>query len=116
LGAVGGSGGYNFNSGNLGYAYLSGTGHTPANSPPSFSAGHAIQTLGYNAPCESTIWYINSATLALTAQWTNTDGSQPATSIFYSPGVDFLGIIGDFAKFVATFPGEGLLGQVEICT
>jgi hypothetical protein len=75
--------------------------------PPSFLAGHAIQALGYNAPCESTIWSLNSATLALTAQWTNVDGSQPATSIFYSPRVDFLGIIGDFAKFVATFPGEG---------
>jgi hypothetical protein len=26
---------------------------------------------------------------------------------FYDPPVDFLGAIGDFAKFSATFPGEG---------
>jgi hypothetical protein len=107
VGAVGGSGGYNFNAGQLGYAYLSGTGHTPVNSPPSSSAGHSIQSLGYNAPAQSTIWNINTGTLAITAQWTNVDGSQPPTSIFHDPSVDFLGIIGDFNKFTQTFPGEG---------
>ncbi|KAJ2916699.1 hypothetical protein MD484_g3676, partial [Candolleomyces efflorescens] len=107
IGSVGGSAGYNFNSGQLGYTYLSGTGHTPANSPPSFSAGHSIQSLGYNAPAESTVWFVNCLTGAITAQWTNTDGSQPSTSIFYDAAVDFLGLIGDFNKFVETFPNEG---------
>lgn len=107
IGAVGGSGGYNFNPGQLGYAYLSGTGHTPANSPPSSTAGHSIQSLGYNAPAESTIWFVDCLTLDITAQWTNADGSRPATSLFYDPPVDFVGLIGDFNKFVSTFPGEG---------
>ncbi|KAJ2927509.1 hypothetical protein H1R20_g9580, partial [Candolleomyces eurysporus] len=107
VGAVGGSAGYNFNPGQLGYTYLSGTGHTPANSPPSFSAGHSIQSLGYNAPAESTVWSVNCLTGAVTGQWTNVDGSQPSTSIFYDPAVDFVGLIGDFNKFVQTFPNEG---------
>ena len=48
----------------------------PANSPPSFSAGHSIQSLGYNAPAESTIWHVDCLTGAVTGQWTNVDGSK----------------------------------------
>ncbi|KAJ2927503.1 hypothetical protein H1R20_g9579, partial [Candolleomyces eurysporus] len=107
VGAVGGSAGYNFNPGQLGYTYLSGTGHTPANSPPSFEAGHSIQSLGYNAPAESTVWTVDCLTGSITGQWTNVDGSQPSTSVFYNPAVDFVGLIGDFNKFVETFPNEG---------
>ena len=76
------------------YTYLSGTGHSasglyimstkltmscvsaPAGSPPSTSAGHSIQSLGYNAPAESTIWSINCATFAITGQWVNSDSSE----------------------------------------
>jgi hypothetical protein len=105
VGAVGGSGGYNFNSGQVGYAYLAGTGHTNANSPPSTSAGKSIQSLGYNAPSESQIWTL-SCSLALSAQWTNVDESQPPTSFFYDGAVDFVGLVGDFDKFLQTFPGE----------
>ncbi|KAJ7901167.1 hypothetical protein B0H14DRAFT_3852330 [Mycena olivaceomarginata] len=107
VGAVGGSGGYDFSSGNLGYAYLAGTGHTNANSPPSSSAGTSIQSLSYNGPSESQIWSLNCDTRAITAQWTNTDSTNPATGLFYDPPVDFLGLIGDFTKFTNTFTGEG---------
>ncbi|KAF6752136.1 hypothetical protein DFP72DRAFT_906217 [Ephemerocybe angulata] len=109
IGAVGGSAGYDFNPGQLGYryAYLSGAGHTNANSPPSFTAGHSIQSLGYNGPAESTTWFVDCLTLDITAQWTNADGSQPPTSLFYDPPVDFVGLVGDFNQFVSTFPGEG---------
>ncbi|KAJ3501582.1 hypothetical protein NMY22_g18879 [Coprinellus aureogranulatus] len=110
VGAVGGSAGYNFNPGQLGYTYLSGTGHTAANSPPSFSAGHSIQSLGVNGP---TLMDVRSFTpfryelysfLTTTAP---TIPAQPTTRIFYDPSVDFIGLIGDFDKFVSTFPNEG---------
>lgn len=105
VGAVGGSAGYNFAPGQVGYAYLSGTGHTDAGATPSFSAGHAIQSLGYNAPAESMIWSLIGDVLS--AQWINTDGSAHPTSTFYDPAVDFLGLVGDFSRFVSTFPNEG---------
>ncbi|KAJ6451115.1 hypothetical protein C8R47DRAFT_303854 [Mycena vitilis] len=108
LGAVGGSGGYyNFQPNNIGYAYLAATGHTPANAPPSTTAGTSIQPLGYNGPSESQIWSLDCQTLELTAQWTNLDASQPPTSFYYDAAGDFVGLIGDTSKFAATFPGEG---------
>ncbi|KAF9534170.1 hypothetical protein CPB83DRAFT_879443 [Crepidotus variabilis] len=107
FGAVGGSGGYNFSPGQLGYAYLAGTGHTAPNSPPSSTAGTSIQSLGYNGPAESSIWSINCMSHQLTAKWTNADSSQPPTSLFYDPPVDFVGLIGDKNKFDSVFTGEG---------
>ncbi|KAJ6451085.1 hypothetical protein C8R47DRAFT_1329773 [Mycena vitilis] len=105
LGAVGGSGGFNFHPNNLG-CYLAPTGHTPANTPPSSTAGSSLQALGYNGPSESQIWSLNCQTLELTAQWTDSDFSQPPTSFFYDGAVDFLGLVGDTAQFVRNFPGE----------
>ncbi|WWC90513.1 uncharacterized protein L201_005449 [Kwoniella dendrophila CBS 6074] len=105
IGAVEGSGGANFNSGQVGYAYLSGSGQTPQGSPPSTSAGNSIQALEYSGGSESTIWSLDCAG-NVAAQWTNADGSQPATSIFYDGAVDFLGLVGDFATFQSTYPGE----------
>ncbi|KAJ6594867.1 hypothetical protein B0H19DRAFT_1284642 [Mycena capillaripes] len=104
VGAVGGSDGYNFNPGNLGYAYLSGTGHSDANSPPSFSAGTSMQLNGYDEPSESQIWTLDYATRALTAQWTNADSSNPITHLFYAKHYRYLGLVGDFNKFVDAFP------------
>lgn len=104
FGSVGGSGGYNFAPGQVGYAYLAGTGHTDAGSPPSFSAGHSLQSLGYNGPAESMIWSLVGDMLA--AQWTSADSQAFPTSIFYDSAVDFLGLVGDFDKFVETFPTE----------
>jgi hypothetical protein len=111
FGAVGGSGGYNFKANQLGYAYLSGTGNTPAGSPPSFSAGHSIQALGYNAPAESTIYSINCQTRQISAIWVNVDETTSNAQFMYDPSVDFLSIVGDYAKFVSTFPGEGAVIQ-----
>ncbi|KAJ6585918.1 hypothetical protein B0H19DRAFT_1111017 [Mycena capillaripes] len=109
VGAVGGSGGFNFNPGSLGYAYLAGTGHSDANAPPSSNAGTSIQSLGYTGPAESQIWSLDCNTRALTAQWTNTDSTNPTTQLFYDPAVDFVGLVGDFDKFTSTFPTEGAI-------
>ena len=40
--------------------------------------------------------------------------AQSSTSIFYDTAVDFLGLVGDFAKFQSTFPGEGSALVVSI--
>ncbi|KAJ6522166.1 hypothetical protein B0H19DRAFT_1277486 [Mycena capillaripes] len=106
VGAVGGPEGYNLNPGNLGYAFLSGTGHSDANSPPSFTAGTSMQSKGYNQPSESQIWTLDNATGALTAQWTNVDSSNPTTNLFYSETSQVLGLVGDFNKLVDRFPKE----------
>ncbi|KAJ7601518.1 hypothetical protein DFH06DRAFT_1406830 [Mycena polygramma] len=95
LGAVGGSGGYNFKPNNLGYAYLAPTGHTPANTPP---------TPRLHRPQDRSL---DCQTLELTAQWTDSDSSKSPTSLFYDGAVDFLGLVGDTSKFAASFPGEG---------
>ncbi|KAJ7090313.1 hypothetical protein B0H15DRAFT_838075 [Mycena belliarum] len=107
VGAVGGSGGYQFSSTTFGYAYLSGTGHTPANSPPSSTAGHSIQSLGYNAPAESQIWSLSGTTHMFSAIWTNTDSSTVPATIYYDPAVDFIGLTGSLTAFNLMFPGEG---------
>lgn len=105
FGSVGGSGGYNFEPGQLGYTYFSGTSLTAPGATPSFSATHDIQALGYNGPVESSIFSLSGNDLE--SQWVNTAGSVTEASFFYDPSVDFLGQVGDFAKFTATFPGEG---------
>ncbi|KAJ7914293.1 hypothetical protein B0H13DRAFT_2462179 [Mycena leptocephala] len=108
VGAVGGSGGISSGWGKSGeYAYLAGTGASPANTPPTSGAGTSLSSLGYNAPSESTIWALDCRTLEVSAQWTNDDLSQPATTIFHDPLVDFLGITADLKTFNAGFPGEG---------
>ncbi|KAF8885526.1 hypothetical protein BD779DRAFT_1801348 [Infundibulicybe gibba] len=103
VGAVGGSGGFTFGSGKSGYAYLSGTGQTPASSPPSSSVGHSIQTLGYNGPAESRIWTLSCETRDLTAQWTNADGKTVPATVMYDPAVNYIGITGDLSAFNAEF-------------
>ncbi|KAJ7454808.1 hypothetical protein FB451DRAFT_654716 [Mycena latifolia] len=107
LGAVGGSSGYYFAHGQLGSAYLAGTGASAANSPPSSSAGTSLQTLGYNAPGESQIWSMDCKTRGISAQWTNSDSSHPPTTIFYDPDVDYLGITSDLHVFNSDFSEEG---------
>ncbi|KAF8209936.1 hypothetical protein K438DRAFT_1810595 [Mycena galopus ATCC 62051] len=104
VGAVGGREGYNFNPGNAGYAYLSGTGHSDANSPPSSSAGNSMESEDYNQPSESQIWRLDYATRALTAQWTNADSSNPTTNLFYSKATQYVGLVGDFNKYLDVFP------------
>ena len=104
VGAVGGSGGFYMAPGNVGYAYLSDTSLTPAGSTPSSSATDDIQSLGYNAPSESSIWSLTGN--VLTAHWVNADGSTNPTQTFYDPAVDFLGLVGDLTAFNAQY-GEG---------
>src|SRR6185312_3088605 len=104
FGSVGGSSGYNFNAGQLGYTYFSGSALTAPGAAPTF-ASHDIQALGYNAPVESSIFSLSGSDLV--SQWVNTDSSVFAASFFYDPSVDFLGQVGDFSKFASTFPTEG---------
>jgi PEP-CTERM motif len=100
VGAVGGSGGYDFASNNPGYAYLAGTGLAAAG-PPSSSVGTSPQSLGYNGPAEATIWSRTGNTLS--AQWENTDDTIAAATVFYDPTVDFLGITSDLADYEAKY-------------
>ncbi|KAJ6536120.1 hypothetical protein B0H19DRAFT_1270919 [Mycena capillaripes] len=107
VGAVTGSGGFDFKPGRLGYAYLSGTGHVDANSPPSNSTGTSMQSrLGYTGLAESQVWSLNYSTGGLTAQWTNADSTNSATSLYYARTSNYLGLVGDFDRFVAKFAWE----------
>ncbi|KAJ6570218.1 hypothetical protein DFH09DRAFT_1313418 [Mycena vulgaris] len=74
-------------------AYLAGTGPSAANSPPFSSAGTSLQSLGYN---------------------TNTDSPQPATTIFYDPVVDYLGLTSDLGVFNDAFRNEDAYAVVTI--
>ncbi|CAD6970395.1 unnamed protein product [Tilletia controversa] len=107
IGAVGGSGGYNFLS-NMGYAYLAPVAHADIGTQTN---AHAINAVGYNAPAESQIWTINED-FSITATWTepqtanNPQQGVPAT-IFYDTAVDFVGIVNNLDTFIPVFPGEG---------
>ncbi|KAF7330333.1 hypothetical protein MVEN_02471600 [Mycena venus] len=99
LGAVGGGKGYHLGHGQRGSAYLAGTGASPANSPPSSGAGTSMQSIIYNAPGESQIWSMACETREISAQWTNSDFSQPATIIFYDTVEKYLGLTSDLEAF-----------------
>ncbi|KAJ7914899.1 hypothetical protein B0H13DRAFT_2001565 [Mycena leptocephala] len=99
LGAVGGGSGGHLGHGQRGSAYLAGTGASPANSPPSSSAGSSMQSIGYNAPGESQIWSMDCDTRTIDAQWTNTDSSQPPTTLFYDAAEKYLGLTSDLGAF-----------------
>jgi len=98
-GAVGNEGG-TFGAGSPAYAFLTGTSHTAANSPPA-NVGNSL-----GSASESTIWFIDCQTLEITAQWTNPDNSQYPATVFYDVSFgDFL-MTGDVNAFVATFGDE----------
>ncbi|KAJ7183126.1 hypothetical protein C8R46DRAFT_1066001 [Mycena filopes] len=99
VGAVGGNGGYHFSHGQRGSAYLTGTDAVPANSPPSSSAGTSMQSIGYTGPAESQIWSMDCKTRVISGQWTNTDSSQPETTIFYNAAGKYLGLTSDLNAF-----------------
>ena len=101
FGAVGGAISYYFAPGQVGYAYLSGTSLVAANSPPSSTATNDIQSQGYNAPSESTIWSLSGT--QLTAQWTNSDGTQNPTVTAYDPFTNSLIITGDLNAYNFNF-------------
>ncbi|KAJ7353313.1 hypothetical protein DFH08DRAFT_62543 [Mycena albidolilacea] len=107
VGAVTGAYGFDFKPGRLGYAYLSGTGHVDANSRPSNSTGTSMQSrLGYKGAAESQVWSLNYSTGGLTAQWTNADSTNPTTSLYYARTSNYVGLVGDFDRFVARFAWE----------
>ncbi|KAF7375151.1 hypothetical protein MSAN_00401600 [Mycena sanguinolenta] len=99
LGAVGGGNGYRFGQGQRGSAFLTGTGASPANSPPSSRGGTSMQSTGYNAPGESQIWSMDCKTREISAQWTNADSTQPETTIFYDTVDKYLGLTSDLEAF-----------------
>jgi hypothetical protein len=101
FGAVGGGSGYYFGPGQIGFAFLSGTSLVPANSPPSSTATNDIQPRGYNGPSESTIWSLSGS--QLTAQWTNSDGTQNPTVIAYDPFMNSFIITGDLNAYNFNF-------------
>lgn len=107
LGAIGGSSGFYLQPGQLGTAYLAGVGHINANSPPSTTVGTSMQLIGYNGSSESQIWML-SCNLDISAQWTNSDGSQPVTTFFYDPQVDYLGLTSDLAVLDSFFDESAL--------
>ncbi|KAJ2913884.1 hypothetical protein MD484_g6542, partial [Candolleomyces efflorescens] len=88
-----------------GYVYLSAVGYTPENSPPSVSAGNSMQSIYSNRPSEATIWHVDCATGAMTAQWTNPSGSQPPNVFFYDESEGFLGMTGDLNEVFLTYGG-----------
>jgi len=100
VGGVGGSGGYNFASNQDGYAYLAGTALTGTGATPT-SAGNDIQSLGYNAPVESTIWSLEGD--VLTAQWIDSDSTANPAVVYYDPEVNFLGLTSDLSGYNSAY-------------
>ena len=105
----------NLASGSTNYAYLGGV--TPSKytfpfvlpiltvwsaaprSPPVSAANSFTFATGRQEDVESAIWQVDTANGAVTAQWVNTDGGLPATSIVYYEPEDFLLLSGDAAAF-----------------
>ncbi|KAG9079582.1 hypothetical protein FRC06_007641 [Ceratobasidium sp. 370] len=73
-----------FGPGSSNYAYVGSTGRTPPGSRavPTDSTFSAATSIPKN--CESLIWVYDPDTQAIAAQWINTDGSAPATSLVYA--------------------------------
>ncbi|KAJ6542524.1 hypothetical protein DFH09DRAFT_1392154 [Mycena vulgaris] len=88
----------NLGGGQAGVAYISGTSGVRANSPPSLGAGTSL-ILPNHGGIESQIWTMNCQTRKITPQWTNSDGSQSPTTLFYDPVDDLLGLTGDLQAF-----------------
>jgi len=110
--AVGGASGYDFNAGQSGYAYLSGSSLTAIGSTPSSSATNDIQPLGYNGPSETTIW--TRIGDILTPNWVNTNGIVVANQVFYyDPVVDYIGITADVTAFNNAFGEDAQAVTVE---
>ncbi|KAF9007523.1 hypothetical protein BDQ17DRAFT_1350810 [Cyathus striatus] len=93
----------NFATGSFNYAFLGATAHTDPGSSAvvaenSFTAATAIAK-----GVESSIFTYDPATMKFAAQWINTDGNSPATSIAYSASESALILTGDEGAFVNTF-------------
>ncbi|KAJ7703687.1 hypothetical protein B0H17DRAFT_1040881 [Mycena rosella] len=90
----------NLGAGEVAVAYLSGTSAVHGSSPPLSSAGTSLILNGHGG-IESQVWTMNCQSRQITAQWMNTDNSQPTTTIFYDPVRDYIGLTGDLDAFNA---------------
>ncbi|EJD54577.1 hypothetical protein AURDEDRAFT_110161 [Auricularia subglabra TFB-10046 SS5] len=87
------------------YKYIAGVSSTPAWSTPDLGNPNAFtQTTGIAQASESSIWFVNTYSKELTAQWINPDG-KPAlrTEILYYPSDNVLVLAGDAAAFTEQF-------------
>jgi hypothetical protein len=85
-------------SGSFNYILLTGTSPTTSGSPPA-AVGNSYDS----GDSESMVWTYDSS--SLTAQWVNTDGSHPSTTLWYLPSANGLVAVGDPTSFSASFPG-----------
>ncbi|KAG8680566.1 hypothetical protein FRC11_002292, partial [Ceratobasidium sp. 423] len=89
----------NFGPGNYNYAYITGTKQTESGPPVPGDTSFSTKT-GIPSAYESAIWVYDTETNAITPQWTNTDGSMPATHILYADdGNEVLLLTGDPQAF-----------------
>eukprot|EP00877_Chromochloris_zofingiensis_P010421 jgi/Chrzof1/5632/Cz16g09190.t1 len=91
------------------FMYLGSTVETAVGSPPTVSGDYFGEDNSTSAKAiESGIWSYSAASSAasLTAQWINTNGSQPATYVMYSYQ-NLLALTGDVAAFSSNYGGPG---------
>ncbi|KAJ7452632.1 hypothetical protein FB451DRAFT_1409322 [Mycena latifolia] len=85
------------------YAYLGGTFQVAEGPAVDDGANAFTASTSVSKAYESAVWMYDPATGALSAQWINTDGSAPATSIVYVAGDEALVLTGDVAAFRSSF-------------
>ncbi|EIN08583.1 hypothetical protein PUNSTDRAFT_134956 [Punctularia strigosozonata HHB-11173 SS5] len=87
--------------GSYNYAYLNGVVDDTSSSTPAVAelSSFTVRT-GYLRYSESAIWTYDLDTCLFSAQWTNTDGSAPATEIVYEAEDNAIAFTGDVAAFV----------------
>lgn len=105
---LGGITGFSSPSGDLGpgssmYAYLGGTSQTAPGATPQAVPNSFTFTTGIQEDVESAIWTLDRTTGVLSAHWSNTDRSTPATSIVYYAPENFLLLTGNPAAFRTTY-------------
>ncbi|PPQ95377.1 hypothetical protein CVT26_008222 [Gymnopilus dilepis] len=83
------------------YGYIGGVQETFPGSSPVLAGNSFTAATGLPVPVESAIWYHDTVTGALTAQWVNPDGSLPTTYLGYIQG--FLIFTGNQTAFAETY-------------
>ncbi|SMR48575.1 unnamed protein product [Zymoseptoria tritici ST99CH_1E4] len=97
---------------------------TPLPDPPPSSAGSppAMVDNSYNRktgvadrPAEAAVWILNDASDRLTAQWINSDGTKPATTLAYLTTDRVMVLTGDIEALRATYSdGANQVRAVEL--
>ncbi|TFK39516.1 hypothetical protein BDQ12DRAFT_705008 [Crucibulum laeve] len=75
---------------------------TAPNTPGAAVSNSYTGVTGSQRVAESDVWNIDLTTGSITPQWTNTDGSQPATDLFSQGTALYAG--GDSAAFLSRYP------------